>query len=216
MRPISREQLAARVARDIPPNTFVNLGIGLPTLIGDFLPPARGVIFHSENGILNLGPRPAPGHEDPELINAGKTPITILPGGSFFDTSLSFTMMRGGHLDIAVLGAFEVSRSGDIANWTAGDTRTPPGVGGAMDLARGAKAIWVIMEHSTREGRSRLLNRCSLPLTAKGVVKRVYTDLAVLEPAGDGFAVIEILADIDLEGLQSLTEAPLSGINTIL
>ncbi len=209
MKRLTREQLAARVAADIPAGTFVNLGIGLPTLVGDCLPPGRDVIFHSENGILNLGPRPPEGQEDPELINAGKTPVTILPGGSYFDSATSFAMMRGGHLDIAVLGAFEVSVDGDIANWTSDDGKAPPAVGGAMDLACGAKAIWVVMEHLTRDGRPRILEHCQLPITAKQVVTRIYTDLAVLERVDGRLEVIDIVGDLSFDALQSLTPVPL-------
>lgn len=151
-----------------------------------------------------------------ELINAGKAPVTILPGGSYFDTSVSFAMMRGGHLDIAVLGAFEVACNGDLANWTTGDGRAPPAVGGAMDLACGAKAIWVIMEHTTRDGRPRIVRQCSFPLTARGVVQRIYTDLAVLAPNGDGLEVLEILGDVTVEQMQSLTDAPLYARHPVL
>jgi 3-oxoadipate CoA-transferase beta subunit len=206
---LTREQLAARVARDIPPNSFVNLGIGLPTLVGDHLPAGRDVIFHSENGILNLGPRPPAGEEDRDLINAGKTPITILPGGSYFDTATSFAMMRGGHLDISVLGAFEVSGSGDIANWTTDDGKAPPAVGGAMDLACGAKAIWVIMEHLTKDGQPRILQTCRMPLTAQRVVTRIYTDLAVIERKDDQLHVIDLTAGVTFDRLQRLTPVPL-------
>ena len=216
MTPFSRDQMAVRVAADIPDGSFVNLGIGLPTLISTHLPAGRQVIFHSENGILNMGPKPPEGQEDAELINAGKAPVTILPGGSYFDTSVSFSMMRGGHLDIAVLGAFEVACSGDIANWTTGDPRTPPGVGGAMDLACGARAIWVLMEHTTRDGKPRIVRQCSLPLTARRVVQRIYTDLAILAPRGEGLEVLEILADTTFEHLQSLTAAPLYANSTVL
>lgn len=206
---LTREQLAARVARDIPPNTFVNLGIGLPTLVGDHLPCGRDVIFHSENGILNLGPRPPAGEEDRDLINAGKTPITILAGGSYFDTATSFAMMRGGHLDISVLGAFEVSAAGDIANWTTDDGKSPPAVGGAMDLACGAKAIWVIMEHLTKDGQPRILQTCRMPLTAKRVVTRIYTDLAVIERKDGQLQVIDLAEGVTFDRLQSLTPVPL-------
>jgi 3-oxoadipate CoA-transferase beta subunit len=209
MKGLTREQLAARVARDIPPNSFVNLGIGLPTLVGDHLPAGRDVIFHSENGILNLGPRPPAGEEDRDLINAGKTPITILPGGSYFDTATSFAMMRGGHLDISVLGAFEVSAAGDIANWTTDDGKAPPAVGGAMDLACGAKAIWVIMEHLTKDGQPRILQTCRMPLTAQRVVTRIYTDLAVIERKDDQLHVIDLTAGVTFDQLQRLTPVPL-------
>jgi len=201
--------MAARVAAEITTGWFVNLGIGMPTLVANFIPAGRDVILHSENGILNVGPRPHPGEEDPELINAGKAPITILPGGSFFDTGLSFAMMRGGHLDLAVLGAYEVAANGDLANWTTGDTGAPPAVGGAMDLACGAKAIWVLMEHTTRDGQPRLVERCRYPLTAKGVVRRIFTDLAVLEIRDRQLVVTEMVDGMSLPELQTLTGAPL-------
>lgn len=206
--PLSREALAARVARDIPDGAFVNLGIGLPDTVADHLPPGREVFIHSENGILNVGPSPPKGREDRNLINAGKKPVTILPGGSYFDSALSFAMMRGGHLDVSILGAFEVSAGGDLANWSTG-TDGVPAVGGAMDLAVGARAIWAMMEHTTRDGRPRIVERCSLPLTARGVVRRIYTTLAVLDVAAGALAVRELVPGLDLDGLQAVTGAPL-------
>ena len=209
MRRLTREQLAARVARDIPEGAYVNLGIGLPTLVANHLPRDREIFLHSENGILGMGPAPAPGEEDPDLINAGKQPVTLLPGGSFFHHADSFAMMRGGHLDLCVLGAFEVSLSGDLANWHTGSPDAIPAVGGAMDLAVGAKKVFVMMEHLTRQGRSKIVERCTCPLTALGCVERVYTDLAVLEVLPGGLQVTELVAGLSFEELQRLTGVPL-------
>jgi 3-oxoadipate CoA-transferase beta subunit len=167
-------------------------------------------MLHSENGILNVGPKPAEGEEDLDLINAGKMPVTLARGGSFFDSSLSFSMMRGGHLDIAILGAFQVSQHGDLANWTTGDLNgAPPAIGGAIDLAVGAKQIWVMMEHTTRDAQPRLVERCTLPLTAVGVVAKVFTNLAIIEITGDGFVVEALFEGASLESVQRLTGAPL-------
>jgi 3-oxoadipate CoA-transferase beta subunit len=209
MNRLTRDEMAARLASEITAGWFVNLGIGMPTLVANFIPSGLGVMLHSENGILNVGPKPNAEEEDLELINASKAPITILPGGSFFDTSLSFAMMRGGHLDLAVLGAYEVSVRGDLANWTTGETGAPPAVGGAMDLACGAKAIWVLMEHTTRDGQPRLVKECQYPLTAKGVVRRIFTDMAVLEVHQGEFVVTEIIGGLTLAELQALSGAPL-------
>ncbi|MGO4808190.1 3-oxoacid CoA-transferase subunit B [Cupriavidus sp. 2MCAB6] len=205
----NREQIARRAAQDIRTGSYVNLGIGLPTLVGDMIPPEREVFLHSENGILHLGPRPPPGEENPELINASKQPVTLRPGAAIFDSALSFAMMRGGHLDLAILGAYEVAENGDLANWTRGDPNTPPAVGGAMELAFGAREVWVLMEHTTRDGRPRLLRRCTLPLTARGVVCRIYTDLAVMRVTPDGLRVEAMAEGITLEALQAVTEARL-------
>jgi len=208
--PLSRTQLAQVVASHLPQNSFVNLGIGAPTLVGDFVPACKGVMLHSENGILNVGARPAPGEEDGDLINAGKTPITLGIGGSYFDTSLSFAMMRGGHLDIAILGAFQVSARGDLANWTTGaDTGAPPAVGGAVDLAVGAKSIWVMMDHVTKEGQPRIVRECTFPLTASRVVDKIFTNLAIVNVIPAGLYVEAILEGLSFERLQELTEAPL-------
>ncbi|HVI88543.1 MAG TPA: 3-oxoacid CoA-transferase subunit B [Dongiaceae bacterium] len=203
-RPLSRLAMAARVARDIPEGWYVNLGIGVPTLIADAIPAEREVILHSENGLLGMGPAPAAGQEDPWLINAGKQLVTLRPGGSFFHHADSFAMIRGGHLDLCVLGAFEVARNGDIANWA-----TSAADAGAMDLAAGARRIWVVMEHLTKDGKSRLVERCSYPLTALGVVERVYTNLAVLDVTEAGFAVREIIPGMSFAALQEKTAAPL-------
>ena len=208
-RPLSRMDMAARVARDIPEGWYVNLGIGVPTLIADAIPGNREVILHSENGILGMGPAPAAGAEDPWLINAGKQLVTLRPGGSFFHHADSFAMIRGGHIDLCVLGAFEVARNGDIANWATSAADAAPAVGGAMDLAAGAKRIWVVMEHLTKDGKSRLVENCSYPLTALGVVERVYTNLAVIDVTSEGFAVREIIPGMSFAELQAKTAAPL-------
>jgi 3-oxoadipate CoA-transferase beta subunit len=209
MNPLSRDALARMVALHLPTEGFVNLGIGAPTQVANFLPPDSGVILHSENGVLNVGPKPEDGHEDWDLINAGKMPITLKHGGSYFDSSLSFAMMRGGHLDVAVLGAFQVSKEGDLANWTTGDNGSPPGVGGAIDLAVGAKSIWVMMDHTTKEGRPRIVERCTYPLTAQHVVTRIFTNLAIVDVTGGGLIVRALLENLTMDELKSLTEAPL-------
>ncbi|MEI2415583.1 3-oxoacid CoA-transferase subunit B [Orrella sp. JC864] len=210
MKRLDRRQMAARVARDIPEGSVVNLGIGLPTLVADFLPPGRDILLHSENGILGMGPAPAPGQEDPDLINAGKQPVTALPGASYFHHADSFAMMRGGHLDICVLGAFQVSRHGDLANWHTGEPDAIPAVGGAMDLALGARSVYVMMELLTRAGASKLVDRCSYPLTARSCVSRVYTDVAVFAPQADGAVrVIDDLAGLGLPALRDLTRLDL-------
>jgi len=209
MKRLSHDQLASRVARDIPEGAYVNLGIGLPTLVANHLPPDREIFLHSENGILGMGPAPAPGEEDPDLINAGKQPVTLLPGGSFFHHADSFAMMRGGHLDICVLGAFEVSASGDLANWHTGQPDAIPAVGGAMDLAIGAKQVFVMMEHLTRQGESKIVERCRYPLTAIACVDRIYTDLAVIDVGPDGLHVLEMVGGLSFAELQRLTRAAL-------
>ena len=201
--------MAARVARDIAEGAYVNLGIGLPTLVANHLPREREVFLHSENGILGMGPAPAPGLEDADLINAGKQPVTLLPGGAFFHHADSFAMMRGGHLDICVLGAFQVSVTGDLANWHTGAADAIPAVGGAMDLAIGAKQTWVMMEHLTREGVCKIVPVCSYPLTAIGCVKRIYTDLAVIDITADGLRVIDIVDGMSVAQLQALGAVPL-------
>lgn len=205
----SRDEIAARVARDIPEGAYVNLGIGLPTLVGNHLPKGREIVLHSENGILGMGPAPAPGQEDPELINAGKEQVTLLPGGAFFHHADSFGMMRGGHLDICVLGAFQVSVTGDLANWHTDAADAIPAVGGAMDLAIGAKRVYVMMEHLTRNGESKIVERCTYPLTGIGCVDRIYTDLAVIEVTPEGLRVIELVEGLELEELRRLTGVPL-------
>ena len=209
MKKLDRNQIAARVARDIPEGAFVNLGIGLPTLVANHIPKGREVILHSENGVLGIGPRPAPGAEDEDLINAGKEPVTLLPGGSFFHHADSFGMIRGGHIDFCVLGAFQVSAAGDLANWHTGEPDAIPAVGGAMDLAVGAKKVLVMMEHVTKTGDSKIVARCSYPLTGVACVNRIYTDLAVIDVKPDGLRVVEMIDGLSFEELQRLTGAPL-------
>ncbi|MBO6560682.1 MAG: 3-oxoacid CoA-transferase subunit B [Nisaea sp.] len=207
---LTRNQVAWRAANEIPDGSFVNLGIGLPTTCANFMPADREIVLHSENGILGVGPAPEPGKEDPELINASKDPITLVPGGSFFVHSDAFVMIRGGHIDLALLGAFEVSESGDLANWTTENPNFPPGVGGAMDLAAGAKQVWVLTDHVTRKGEPKLVKKCSYPLTAQNVVTKVFTDLAVIDVTPDGLIVREMVDGMTLEALQELTEPKLT------
>ena len=209
IRPLSPTDVARRVAQDIPDGSYVNLGIGLPTLVADVVGPDKEIVYHSENGILGMGPAPAPGHEDPELINAGKQLVTLLPGGSFFHHTDAFVMMRGGHLDISVLGAFQVSAEGDLANWATDDAAMPPAVGGAMDLAVGARRVLVMTAHTTGDGRPKILPRCTYPLTAAGVVDRIFTDLAVLDVTPGGLLVRELVAGLGRDELRSLTGAEL-------
>jgi len=205
----SREQMAERVARDIPEGAYVNLGIGLPTKVANYLPPEREVFLHSENGLLGMGPAPAPGEEDEDLINAGKQPVTLLTGGAYFHHADSFGMMRGGHLDICVLGAFQVAASGDLANWHTGAPDAIPAVGGAMDLAIGAKQVFVMMDHQTKTGESKLVEACSYPLTGVACVSRIYTDLAVIDVTREGLRVREMAPGLTLADLQAVTAAPL-------
>jgi len=203
-----RESLARRVAADLRDGDYVNLGIGLPGLVANYVAGDIDVIDASENGLLGVGPAPAADDVDPELINASKQPVTLLPGASIFDTTTSFMMIRGGHIDIALLGAYEVAENGDLANWTTNDIGRPPAVGGAMDLAAGAKHVWVMMEHCTSDGQPRLLSRCTYPLTAAGVVSRVYTDLAVID-VDQGFVVRELRGGVTFGELQARSGAPL-------
>jgi 3-oxoadipate CoA-transferase beta subunit len=205
----TREQMARRVAQDIPDGAIVNLGIGLPTMVGNFIPAGREVILHSENGIIGVGPAPAPGEEDYDLINASKQPVTLLPGGSFFHHADSFAMMRGGHIDICVLGAFQVSAKGDLANWHTGAPDAIPAVGGAMDLAIGAKRTFVMMEHLTKAGERKIVPTCSYPLTGIACVSRIYTDLAVIDVTAAGLKLIDKVAGLSFEDLQRATGAPL-------
>jgi 3-oxoadipate CoA-transferase beta subunit len=209
VKPLSRNQLAARVAHDIPEGAYVNLGIGAPTLIANFLPREREIFLHSENGILGMGPAPPPGDEDWDLINAGKQPVTLLTGGAYFHHGDSFAMMRGGHLDICVLGAFQVSARGDLANWHTGEADAIPAVGGAMDLAVGARQVFVMMDHQTKQGEAKIVERCTYPLTAAGCVDRIYTDLAVLDVTERGLIVREMVEGMSFEELQRRTSAPL-------
>ena len=206
----NRDQMAARVARDIPEGAYVNLGIGLPTMVANHLPKDREVFLHSENGILGMGPAPAPGEEDYDLINAGKQPVTLLPGGSFFHHADSFGMMRGGHLDICVLGAFQVSVTGDLANWHTGVPDAIPAVGGAMDLAIGAKKTYVMMEHLTKSGESKIVAACTYPLTGIGCVSRVYSDLAVIDITPNGLQVIDMVDGMSFDELQKISGVPLN------
>jgi 3-oxoadipate CoA-transferase beta subunit len=205
----SRDQMAARVAQDIPEGAYVNLGIGLPTKVANYLPSEKEIFLHSENGLLGMGPAPAPGEEDEDLINAGKQPVTLLTGGAYFHHADSFAMMRGGHLDICVLGAFQVSQQGDLANWHTGAPDAIPAVGGAMDLAIGAKQVFVMMEHQTKTGESKIVERCTYPLTGIGCVSRIYTDLAVLDVTPQGLRVREMAPGLTLADLQAATAAPL-------
>ena len=209
MKKLSRDQMAARVARDIPEGAYVNLGIGLPTQVANHLPTDREVFLHSENGILGMGPAPAPGQEDWDLVNAGKQPVTLLTGGAFFHHADSFAMMRGGHLDICVLGAFQVSATGDLANWHTGGADAIPAVGGAMDLAIGARRTWVMMEHTTRSGEPKIVARCSYPLTGLGCVSRIYTDLAVIDLTPDGAQLVELVEGSPFDAVQARTGVPL-------
>ena len=202
--------MAARVAKDIPEGAYVNLGIGLPTLVANHLPKEREIFLHSENGLLGMGPAPPAGEEDYDLINAGKQPVTLLPGGAYFHHADSFAMMRGGHLDICVLGAFQVSATGDLANWHTGGADAIPAVGGAMDLAIGAKRTFVMMEHLTKQGQSKLVAQCSYPLTGIGCVSRVYTDLAVIDVTPEGLKIVEIVEGLSFDELQTLSGVPLS------
>jgi 3-oxoadipate CoA-transferase beta subunit len=210
MQRLTRDQIAARVARDIPEGAYVNLGIGLPTMVTKHLPPEREIFLHSENGLLGMGPAPAPGEEDEDLINAGKQPVTLLAGGSYFHHADSFAMMRGGHLDICVLGAFQVSSKGDLANWHTGAPDAIPAVGGAMDLAIGAKRVFVMMEHQAKDGSSKIVPECTYPLTGIACVSRIYTDLAVLDVAPEGLVVRAIVEGMSFDELQRITGVPLT------
>lgn len=206
----SRDDIAKRVAQDMYEGAYVNLGIGLPTLVANHLPPGREILLHSENGILGMGPKPPKGEEDWDLINAGKEPVTLLPGGAFFHHADSFGMMRGGHLDICVLGAFQVSVTGDLANWHTGAPDAIPAVGGAMDLAVGAKSVWIMMEHQTKSGESKIVDKCSYPLTGVGVVSRIYTDLAVIDITPQGLHAHDLVPGLGFDELQRLTGVPLT------
>jgi 3-oxoadipate CoA-transferase beta subunit len=209
MKPLTRRQMAWCAARDIVEGWYINLGIGMPTMVSDYIPDGREIIFHSENGILGMGGAPKPGEEDPDLINAGRGLTTLVPGGSFFHHNEAFVMIRGGHVDLSIMGAYEVSAKGDLANWTTDSDTLAPGVGGAMDLAAGAKRVWALMEHNAKDGSPRIRETCSLPLTASGCVTRIYTNMAVLDITPDGVAVREIVEGLDLAGLQKVTEPKL-------
>jgi 3-oxoadipate CoA-transferase beta subunit len=205
----SKDELARRVAHDIHDGAYVNLGIGMPTLVANHIPAGREVILHSENGILGMGPAPVDGQEDYDLINAGKQPVTLLPGGAYFHHADSFAMMRGGHLDICVLGAFQVSATGDLANWSTGEAGAIPAVGGAMDLAVGAKQTWVMMDLLTKTGQSKVVRECTYPLTGLGCVKRIYSDLATLACTPQGLQLIDIVDQLSLAELESLVGLPI-------
>ena len=200
----SKDQMAARVAQDMPDGAYVNLGIGMPTLVANHLPKGLEIVLHSENGILGMGPAPAPADEDFDLINAGKQPVTLLPGGAYFHHNDSFAMMRGGHLDICVLGAFQVSERGDLANWHTGEADAIPAVGGAMDLAIGAKQTWVMMDLLTKQGQSKVVPACTYPLTGLACVKRIYTDLATLEVTDQGLQLIDTVEGLTHAALEAL------------
>ncbi|MBV8030251.1 MAG: CoA transferase subunit B [Betaproteobacteria bacterium] len=205
MKKLDRKEMAARVARDIPEGAYVNLGIGLPTLVADYLPKGKDIFLHSENGILGMGPKPPEGEQDPDLVNAGKEPVTLLTGGAFFHHADAFAMIRGRHLDFAVLGAFQVSVAGDLANWHTGAPDAIPAVGGAMDLAVGAKNVLVMMEHLTKSGESKIVERCTYPLTGARCVNRIYTDLAVIDVKPDGLHVVDMVEGLSFDELQRLT-----------
>jgi 3-oxoadipate CoA-transferase beta subunit len=209
-KPRSKDEIARRVAQDIHEGAYVNLGIGMPTAVANHIPPDREVILHSENGILGMGPAPPPGAEDYDLINAGKQPVTLRPGGVFFHHADSFGMMRGGHLDICVLGAFQVSVRGDLANWSTGEAGAIPAVGGAMDLAIGAKQVWVMMELLTRQGQSKIVAECSYPLTAAACVRRIYTDLATLDITPQGLRLVDAVPGLTRDALQGLVGLPVA------
>jgi 3-oxoadipate CoA-transferase beta subunit len=207
---LTREQIVQRVAQDIPEGSYVNLGIGLPTKIANYLDADKEIFLQSENGVLGMGPAPAKGDEDSDLINAGKEFITLLKGGSYFHHGDSFTMMRGGHIDICVLGAFQVAQNGDLANWHTGSPDAIPAVGGAMDLAIGARNVFVTMEHVTKNGEAKIVEKCTYPLTGMGCVNRIFTDLAVIDVTPNGLIVSEMVPGLTLDELQKLTDAPLS------
>ena len=211
----SREEMATKVAFDIPDGSYVNLGIGIPELVADFVPKDREVIYQTENGLLGMGKTPKQSMEDRELVNAGKKCVTTIPGASFFHHADSFSMIRGGHIDICILGTMQVSKEGDLANWSTGSKDAIPAVGGAMDLVAGVKQIFVITQHNTKNGDSKIVNKCTFPLTGKGVVKRIYTNLSILDVKKDGLYIKELAPNVDFKYLQERTEAPLNKYSTI-
>ncbi len=204
---LSRDQVAWRIAQDIADGAYVNLGIGQPELVANHLPEGREIVFHSENGILGMGPEPGPEDQDEDLVNAGKKPVTLLPGASLFHHADSFAIVRGGHLDLCVLGAFQVAANGDLANWSTGAAGAVPGVGGAMDLAAGARSVYAMTDHCTKRGEPKIVARCSYPLTGRGVVTTIFTDLAVIDVAADGLVVRELIEAVDFATLQAWTGA---------
>ena len=208
--PRNRQEIAARLADDIPEGWVVNLGIGVPTMVADYVPDTREVIFHSENGVLGVGPAPAEADINPWLINAGKQYVTMRPGGAYIHHADSFSLIRGGRLDLCVLGAFQVASNGDIANWSRSDNDSAPAVGGAMDLAAGARRLWVAMDHTTRDGEPKIVTQCVYPLTAKGAVSRIYTNLAVIDVTDEGLVAREIVPGLSFAALQDKTGAPLT------
>ncbi|RKD96868.1 3-oxoacid CoA-transferase subunit B [Marinifilum flexuosum] len=205
----SKTEMAQNVAMDIPDGSYVNLGIGMPEMVADFVPEGRELIYQTENGLLGMGAVPIAGQEDPELINAGKKPVTTIPGACFFHHADSFTMIRGGHIDVCVLGAMQISKQGDLANWSTGAANAIPAVGGAMDLVAGVKRILVITQHNTKDGKPKILNQCSYPLTGKGVVESIYTNLAIIDVKDEGLYVRKLGPNVDFEYLQKHTEAKL-------
>ncbi|MBL8807401.1 MAG: 3-oxoacid CoA-transferase subunit B [Rhodospirillales bacterium] len=213
MKGLSRDDIARRAAADLWDGAVVNLGIGLPTLVANFVPAGREIVYHSENGVLGVGPTPAEGKGDPDLINASKALITLMPGASIFHHTDSFLMIRGGHIDLALLGGMQVSFEGDLANWSTGDEKMPPAVGGAMDLAAGARGVHVLMEHTTKDGSPKIVERCTYPITAKKVVKRIYTNLAVIDVTPSGLVARELAPGVDFPDLQSKTGAKLDLAN---
>lgn len=205
----TREQMAQRLAQDIPNGSYVNLGIGIPELVARFVPEGRTLIYHTENGLLGMGPSPAEGQGDPELINAGKRYVTANPGAAYFHHADSFSMIRGGHIDLCVLGAMQVAQNGDLANWSTGEPGAIPAVGGAMDLVAGVKSVYVITQHCTKEGEPKLVEACTYPLTGLGVINRVYTDLAVIDITPEAFKLVELSPGVDFDYVQQRTGAPL-------
>lgn len=205
----TREGIAERVAQDIPNGSYVNLGIGIPELVARYVPAGRTLVYHTENGLLGMGPSPTPGTGDPELINAGKRRVTMMPGAAFFDQATSFAMIRGGHLDLSVLGALQVGANGDLANWSTGADDAIPAVGGAMDLVAGVKRVFVMTTHVTKEGAPKLVERCTYPLTGRGVVTRVYSDLAVIDVTPRGFRLVELAPGVGFDFVQERTGAPI-------
>ena len=207
---LNRKQVAWRIAQEIPEGSYVNLGIGSPEMVANYIPDGREIFFHSENGILGMGPAPKKDQEDGNLINAGKKPVTLLPGGSYFNHTDSFAMIRGGHIDICVLGAYQVAENGDLANWATLDRKKPPGVGGAMDLAVGAKKIYIMMDHTTKDGQAKLMRSCTYPETGYRVVKTIFTDLGVIDVINEKFVVQELAPGITLDYIRSKSDAPLT------